>query len=159
MKDRALHNHFAHTRRCANLGRSQDAPETLRQRRHLSASSCVCYCQCRQAGFFLKEISAIVRATCRGGSSHQWSRKATTLGCLDPPSNRGRGYFAPEPASRTRPRRTWSIISNPSLPREGCRWVDPTLEEEDVVSSRLGWSRLSETAVHSSPCFQSLGSI
>jgi hypothetical protein len=38
-------------------------------------------------------------------------------------------------------------FSSPSLPRGGCRWVGPTLEEEDHGSLGLGWSRLSETVV------------
>ncbi|KAI1422866.1 hypothetical protein F5Y12DRAFT_760413 [Xylaria sp. FL1777] len=74
------------------------------------------YCVCGQLrcppflGFFLKEISAIVRAICR-------KVRASPL-CLQGAQNlrpclgRGRSNFAPEPASRTRPRRTHPTLTS-----------------------------------------------
>lgn len=54
-----------------------------------------------QAGSFLKEISAIVRVICQSLSLKRSRHEREAL---------GRDYFAPEPASRTRPRRIlWRI--------------------------------------------------
>lgn len=77
-------------------------------------------CGSRILGFFLKEISAIVRATCpEAGSprkSPQQHNTQTPPSSLDTPCRpRSRSYFAPEPASRTRPRRTHT-------PAAGRRW-------------------------------------
>ncbi|WQF77755.1 hypothetical protein CDEST_02769 [Colletotrichum destructivum] len=60
-----------------------------------------------------------------------------------PTISRGRGYFAPEPASRTRPRRTCPTIHSTTL------WVpirgDNACEREPGGFMGLSWSRLFDT--------------
>jgi hypothetical protein len=59
-------NHRVHICKCAMLGRSWSRPERIRGAHPpCSGSNSGCYRQRRQAGSFLKEISAIVRAICR----------------------------------------------------------------------------------------------
>jgi hypothetical protein len=66
------------------------------------------------AGFFLKEISAIVRAICQENHHPPFSWTTILHNNIARVGWRGRGYFAPEPASRTRPRRILTrIVTKP----------------------------------------------
>lgn len=105
-------------------------------------------CPSHQAGSFLKERSAIVRAVCldiphlalRQDHDEVWE------GC-------GRGYFAPEPASRTRPRRILLAFPGEHT-RPGC---SETLFEGAAKGAPWAWLVASprEQLRYSSHCFQS----
>lgn len=84
-----------------------------------------------KAESFLKGISAIVRAICQAERGAQ-----SQLTPLVP--QRGRSYFAPEPASRTRPRRIHSHSA-------GCveMLLDGNCRRQCPRRTRvMGWSRL-----------------
>jgi len=119
----------------------------------------VAHRQPRLAGSFLKERSAIVRATCREHQPFLPTPPSRPIleGWWGGGNGRGRGYFAPEPASRTRPRRICAHIpSRRPQPLGGCFGRSPWERSDQRVGANarrggvlwplgLGWSRLPGT--------------
>jgi hypothetical protein len=96
--------------------------------------------QFRQAGSFLKEISAIQRAICRKSLVDEAECQTTTTFSNGRDGPRCRSYLAPEPASRTRPRRIRSTICHRVRPPplEG----GSVVRRADVWTKRLEWRGL-----------------